>query len=149
MVANRNRGKLTGEPVTQQIPTPADGVRMETFIPWTLVKRGAKKQVITPLDAPQAYREQDVQGPVAQSADTDSPLLRNLGLAHHWQRLLDRGYFQSLTEIAQAEGLDIAQVSRMGRLVWLNPNRIEQMVQRPGNFRSITRKVLPALWSQQ
>jgi hypothetical protein len=30
--------------VTSQIPDPAGGVKLETFIPWTLVKRGVKKQ---------------------------------------------------------------------------------------------------------
>ena len=33
------------------LPLPAGGVQMETFLPWTLVRRGLKKQVITPLDA--------------------------------------------------------------------------------------------------
>jgi hypothetical protein len=30
--------------VTYEIPDPAGGVKLETFIPWTLVKRGAKKK---------------------------------------------------------------------------------------------------------
>ncbi len=29
-------------------------VQIETFIPWTLVKRGIRREIITPLDAPQA-----------------------------------------------------------------------------------------------
>ncbi len=28
---------------------------METFIPWTLVKRGIRREILTPLDAPQAF----------------------------------------------------------------------------------------------
>jgi hypothetical protein len=31
---------------------------METFLPWTLVRRGLKKQVITPLDAPQEFLDE-------------------------------------------------------------------------------------------
>ncbi|MFN9709429.1 MAG: LacI family transcriptional regulator, partial [Burkholderiales bacterium] len=58
---------------------PAGGVQMETFLPWTLVRRGLKKQVITPLD--EAFRERQVRE-MAQ----DTPLMRALGLAHHWQR---------------------------------------------------------------
>jgi hypothetical protein len=49
------RSRITGEPVTYRLPAPAGGVRLETFVPWTLVKRGAKKAVVTPLDAPEAF----------------------------------------------------------------------------------------------
>ena len=44
--------------VTYQIPSPAGGVRLETFVPWTLVKRGVRQQIITPLDAPQAFQHE-------------------------------------------------------------------------------------------
>ena len=46
-------GKQTGRSIIHTTPTPAGGVRLETFVPWMLVKRGYKKQIITPLDAPQ------------------------------------------------------------------------------------------------
>ena len=32
--------------------------------------------------------------------------MRALGLAYHWQRLLDEGRFTSITEIAAAESID-------------------------------------------
>ena len=54
-----------------------------------------------------------------RKAAEDSPLVRALGLAYHWQGLLDSGGFKSLTEIAEAEGLDKAQVSRTFRLTRL------------------------------
>lgn len=41
-MAKKDIGKFTGEAVTFQIPNPAGGVKMETFIPWTLVKRGVR-----------------------------------------------------------------------------------------------------------
>ena len=53
-MAKMDKGVLTGKPVTYQIPSPAGEVQMETFIPWTLVKRGVRREIITPLDAPQA-----------------------------------------------------------------------------------------------
>ena len=49
---------VAGKAVTYLIPDPAGGVTMETFIPWTLVKRGVKKQVITSLDAPDQFQEE-------------------------------------------------------------------------------------------
>ena len=54
-MSKKHRGRFKGDPVTYQLPNPAGGVQLETFVPWTLVKRGLKKQVITPLDAPQEF----------------------------------------------------------------------------------------------
>ena len=54
-MSKKHRGHAKGDPVTYQTPLPAGGVQMETFLPWTLVRRGLKKQVITPLDAPQQF----------------------------------------------------------------------------------------------
>lgn len=51
-MSRKHRGRAKGDPVTYQTPLPAGGVQLETFLPWTLVRRGLKKQVITPLDAP-------------------------------------------------------------------------------------------------
>ncbi|WP_322994372.1 hypothetical protein [Castellaniella sp.] len=146
---NKNQGKQMGKPKTRRLPAPAGGIRMETFIPWTLIKRGAKKEVITPLDAPQAFRVEAERDLADAWADGDTPLLRALGLAHHWQRLLDEGRFQSLTQIARAEGLDIAQVSRISRLAGMSPRRVEQIAQCSGGIRAIPQKGFPALWSQQ
>jgi hypothetical protein len=42
-MSKRHYGKQTGRPVTHEIPTPAGGVRLETFIPWRLVQRGVKE----------------------------------------------------------------------------------------------------------
>jgi hypothetical protein len=125
MASNRHRGRQTGEPVTRALPTPAGGVRLETFVPWTLVRRGLKKQVITPLDAPQEFLAEARQGRTAQETARDSALMRTLGLAHHWQRLLDEGCFASLTEIAMAEGIDLAQASKIIRLTQLAPDLVE------------------------
>ena len=88
-MAKKHRGMMTGEPVTYQIPAPAGGVQMETFIPWTLVKRGVRQQVITPIDAPEHFLKEAVVERSARKQAKDSPLIRALGLAHYWQRLLD------------------------------------------------------------
>ena len=51
-MSKKHRGRFKGDPVTYQLPSPAGGVQLETFVPWTLVKRGLKKQVITPFPRP-------------------------------------------------------------------------------------------------
>ncbi len=103
-MAKMDKGVLTGKPVTYPIPSPAGGVQMETFIPWTLVKRGIRREIITPLDAPQAFTVEAAAERTKRKAAQSTPLIRALGLAHYWQRLLDEARFQSITDIAAAEG---------------------------------------------
>ena len=124
-MAKNDKGMVTGKPVTYQIPAPAGGVQMETFIPWTLVKRGVRRQVITPIDAPEHFQKEAVVERSAREHAKDSPLIRALGLAHYWQRLLDDGKYQSLTEIAAAEEMDRGQVSRTAQLIRLAPEIVE------------------------
>jgi len=124
-MAKNQQGVVTGEPVTYQTPAPAGGVQMETFIPWTLVKRGVRQQVITPIDAPEQF---EVEAAVERNARKEAkvtPLIRALGLAHYWQRLLDQGKYRSLTEIAAAEGMDRSQVSRTAQLTRLAPEIVK------------------------
>ena len=123
-MAKNNKGVMTGEPVTYQIPAPAGGVQMETFIPWTLVKRGVRQQVITPIDAPEHFQLEAVVERSARKQAKDSPLIRALGLAHYWERLLDEGKYRSLTEIAAAEDMDLGQASRIALLTRLAPDII-------------------------
>jgi hypothetical protein len=54
---------------------PAGKVHSET-----LVKLGAKKRVAMPLEVPEAFRVEAVDG--AQDAEMKAPALRALGLAH-------------------------------------------------------------------
>jgi len=115
----KGQGRTKGRPVTNEIPQPAGSVRMETFVPWMLVKRGAKKKVVTPIEAPEAFRVEVVAEKREAEAAQDPPAIRALGLAHYWQHLLDTGRFGSLTEIAAAEGMDLGQVSRIARLAWV------------------------------
>lgn len=131
MTSKKHYGKQTGRPITHELPTPAGGVRLETFVPWTLVRRGLKKRVITPLDAPQEFLAEAKQERVAQAAAQDSALMRALGLAHHWQRLLDEDRSTSVAAIAKAEGMDVTQVRRIMRLTLLAPAVIERLVGAP------------------
>jgi len=124
-MAKSDKGMVTGQPVTYQISAPAGGVQMETFIPWTLVKRGVRRQVITPIDAPEHFKKEAVVERSARKQVKDSPSIRALGLAHYWQRLIEEGKYRSLTEIAAAEGMDRGQVSRTAQLIRLSPEIVE------------------------
>jgi hypothetical protein len=151
-MAKNNKGLITGEPVTYQIPAPAGGVQMETFIPWTLVKRGVRQQVITPIDAPEHFQLEAVVERSARKLAKDSPLIRALGLAHYWQRLLDEGKYRSLTEIAAVEGIDLGQASRTAQLIRLAPEIVESSFStsrgRP-KLEELARVCLVSTWTVQ
>ena len=119
-------GRMTGQPVTTEIPQPAGGVKLVTFIPWTLVKRGMKKEIITPIDAPAAFTVEAAEERQKKKTEQPSPVVRALGLAYYWQLLLDEGNFSSLTDIAKAEGVDRAYVSRVYKLTRASPAIVEQ-----------------------
>jgi hypothetical protein len=149
-VSKKHRGHAKGDPVTYQTPLPAGGVQMETFLPWTLVRRGLKKQVITPLDAPQEFLEEARRERLVREMAQDTPLMRALGLAHHWQRLLDEGRFSSMTEIAEAEGIDVTQVRRVMRLTLLSPGSVERLVGSPDAvLEKVMRQPFPPSWVEQ
>lgn len=152
-MAKKDKGLLTGDPITYQTPSPAGGVQMETFIPWTLVKRGVKRQVITPIDAPEQFQMEATVERQERKAAQDTPLIRALGLAHHWQRLLDDGKVQTIADIAQMEGVDVTQVRRVLRLVLLAPTLVELIVvsneQTSINLEFVLRRAMPANWQEQ
>lgn len=151
-MAKKDKGVQTGEPVNYRTPTPAGGVQMETFIPWILVKRGVRRQVITPLDAPQEFLEEARRERLMRDAAKDTPLMRALGLAHHWQRLLDEGRFSSISEIAQAEGLDLGRTSRIARLAQLAPDIVEACMAGEESglvLELLIRRAFPADWGAQ
>ena len=145
-MSKKHRGRFKGDPVTYQLPSPAGGVQLETFVPWTLVKRGNKKQVITPLDAPQEFLSEATREREARAAAQDTPLLRALGLAYHWQRLLDEGRATSVIDIAEAEGVDVKQVRRVMRLTLLAPEVVERLV---GSTDAVLEKVMRRPWPKE
>ena len=146
----KHYGKQTGRSITHELPTPAGGVRLETFVPWTLVKWGLKKQVITPLDAPQDFLPEVAREQEARAAAQDSALLRALGLAHHWQRLLDEQRGTSVAEIAEAEGMDSSHVHRLMRLTLLAPDVVEKLVSQPGvTAEKVLGRPWPYGWQEQ
>ena len=127
-------------------------VQIETFIPWTLVKRGIRREIITPLDAPQAITVEAAAERSKRKAAQSTPLIRALGLAHYWQRLLDEGKFRSITDIAAAEGIDVTQARRLLRSTLLAPAVVDNLLANPDvavNLEGVLRRVMPLDWQAQ
>lgn len=151
-MSKRGRGAMTGAATTYQTPCPAGGVKMETFVPWKFVRRGIKRQVILPTDAPAFQSEQSTERTSTLPPIKDSALLRAIGLAHYWQLLIDTHKVQSAAEIAAHEEVDITQVRRLMRLTLLSPSRIESIAAKPTHEATldwILRQSLPNDWCQQ
>lgn len=130
-MSTKHRGRFEGAPVTRKLPAPAGGVKLETFVPWRLVPRGLKRAVITPPGSAKAVEAHSSWAEPAHAVPTDTALLRSLGLAHHWQRLLAEQRVASVADIAKAEGLDTSQVHRLMRLTLLAPEVLERLVNKP------------------
>ncbi|MEF8717480.1 MAG: hypothetical protein V5B35_04075 [Candidatus Accumulibacter necessarius] len=123
-MSKKHHGKQTGRPVTHEIPIPAGGVRLETFVPWRLVQRGSKKQIITPLDSPQEFLSEAAREREARAA--------------------------FVADIANAEGMDVTQVRRVMRVTLLAPEVIERLVGAPDMvLEQVMRRPWPSGWEDQ
>jgi hypothetical protein len=82
----------TGTPVARE---HRDGgrVKLSTFIPLKIRKRGASKVVVRP--------DGQVEAPGKVASQIDQPLLVALTRAFYWQQLLDDGVVGSGSEIAR------------------------------------------------
>ena len=136
-MSKQHRGRITGEPVTHRLPTPAGGVRLETFVPWTLVKRGAKKAVITPPGCAAGVRG----GGAVRSARPERPRSTRRccgpsGSPITGRRLLDEQRVASVAEIAEAEGVDVTQPSSLTAVI--SGGYLLRYVQQPSDLHEVS-----------
>lgn len=120
-------------------------IRLSTFIPWKIKKRGARKVVVRPDGAAVA------PGMVANTLD--QPLLVALTRAFYWQHLLDEGLVASGSEIARREGLHHSTVNELLRLTLLEPAIIQAILTgkqpRCMSLLWFQRNPLPTDWAAQ
>ncbi|MCH8002589.1 MAG: hypothetical protein IIA34_13155, partial [Proteobacteria bacterium] len=111
--------------------------------PCKLARRGQDLKFILPLlEDSNAFSRQD------------PALIQAVAKAHLWWDWIKEGEVKSLSEIAQREGIDKAQVTRWLRLAFLSPTLVRQI--RAGahptslTIESLTRQVdLPTNWQEQ
>lgn len=140
----KQRVLATGEPVARE---RRDGgqVKLSTFIPLKIRKRGASKVVVRP--------DGQVEAAGKVTTQHDQPLLVALTRAFYWQQLLDDGVVASGSEIAQREGLHHSTVNELLRLTLLEPAIIQAILAgkqpRCMSLLWFQRNPLPADWRQQ
>jgi hypothetical protein len=125
----------------------------EAFVAWTPTKRVIRKHLFGPDGKPQTrvpkVEPTEVQDSQIASQQV-SALMRVLGLAHYWQRLLHERRMTSVKEIAKAEGLSVAQVNRVLRLASLAPSIIEWLVgSNDIALEDIMNRPWPSCWATQ
>lgn len=120
-------------------------VKLSTFIPLKIRKRGNSKVVVLPDGQAQALGK-----PASQ---IDQPLLVAITRAFYWKQLLDDGVVGSGSEIAKAEGLHHSTVNELLRLTLLEPAIIQSILsgQQPRCMSLLwfQRNLLPTDWVAQ
>ena len=123
---NRSSKKLVpaGTPHERRHPLADGGLKITTFVPLRLKKRGIKKVLVAPDGVDEAVTWRTPAMPPSH----DSVLLRALGRAYYWQHLLDSGFVADTAEIAEREGIIRSTVSEVLRLALLAPDVVEAAV---------------------
>ena len=116
------------------------------WVPLAIRKRGGRKVVVSPDGAvlPSAPRHVVI--------NNDPALLKALGRAFRWKRLLDDGTYASVSDIARAERLDRTYVGDVLRLTLLAPEIVEAILegrQEEGVTLPVQMKGVAAQWALQ
>jgi hypothetical protein len=113
-------------------------------VPMAFRQRGGRKLIVAP--------DGRTLQAVSRRPNIDKVLLKALVRAFRWQKLLDKGTFGTIKEIAAREKIDASYVGDVLRLTLLAPDIVEMILdghQPPAlQFESL-RKSLPLAWQEQ
>ena len=108
---------------------------LEEFIPLNFQRRGGQHVAVT------------------QAPKHDVTLITALGRALWWQSLIELGHYQSVTELAAAEGRTEATVRAVIKLSLLAPDLVEEILAgyqpRQLTLLWFQRNTLPVEWTEQ
>ncbi len=117
---------------------------MTIHVPFRVVKRGGRKEMVLPEGA-------------AQAPKPDNTLVKALARAFRWKRMLESGDFASISELAEKEGIAFTYMARLMRLSLLSPELVDAVLDghQPANITLANLmdpfpadwKVQHALWS--
>ena len=120
---------------------PARTVTVE--IPFTIRKRGGRKQIITPDGA---------SGWVSPRARIDNTMIKAIARGFRWRKLLETGVYGTLEEIAAAEKINPSYVSRLLRTTLLAPEVVEAILdgRQPADMTlALLMQPFGVLWAEQ
>jgi hypothetical protein len=120
-----------------------EGQILTVRVPMKFERIGGRKAIIAPEGAPDITRS---------STAPDAALLRALGRAHRWQRLLEDGTYGSANQLAEAEKVNGSYLSRILRLTLLAPRTVEAILQGTQKEEILLAKLMegfPVNWNEQ
>jgi hypothetical protein len=127
----------------ERAETRFEGTTLVVRIPMRFQRRNGRKRIVAP-DGSELKPSSKPQ--------PDSTLVKALARAWRWQRMLDEGFYTSVSEIGDAENISKSYVSRILRLALLSPDIIEAILAGRTD-QSLTLKrmeqPLPASWEEQ
>lgn len=94
------------------------GGRSVTFVPLSIKRRHRTKLIVPP----------DGETPAKAITAIDLPLLRTLGKAFYWERLIESGEVANATELARLYKLEAGWVSEVLRMTLLAPDIVRAIV---------------------
>lgn len=121
------------------------GPQPVTVVPLTIRRRHNRKLLTPPQGEPSALGAEGL----------DAPMIKTLGKAFHWLRLLQEGQYESGNELARALNLEPGWVAEVLRLTLLAPDIVEAILEgrqpRHLNLQTLRGRIesLPREWVQQ
>lgn len=123
----------------------SNGQQRVTVVPLTIRRKQNRKVMIPPAG------DESVLG----TGGHDLPMIRMLGKAFYWQRLLDEGRYPTANDLARSLKLEPGWVAEVLRLTTLAPDIIESVLEgcqpRDLNLHTLRgrRDQLPRDWGEQ
>ena len=122
--------------MTRTEPTPETLV---LDVPFRILKRGGRKEIRLPVDTRAPRR-------------ADNTLVKALGRAFRWKRMLASGEFTTIAELAGHEGIAPSYLTRVLRLTLLAPDVVDAILNgRQGPDVTLARLMepFPMEWGRQ
>jgi hypothetical protein len=85
-------------------------------VPFRIVKRGGRKEMILPPGA-------------REPSKIDNTMVKALARAFRWKRMLESGHFATIGDLASKEGIAPSYMTRVLRLTLLAPSIVEAIVE--------------------
>ncbi len=101
-----------------EVQLSADERTVIVRVPLRVRRRGGRKLMVATGQAPIR----------AARIKTDDTILKALGRAHRWKRLLESGDFASISDLARAERINHSYIRRILRLTLLSPEITEMIL---------------------
>lgn len=86
-------------------------------VPFTIKKRGGRREILLPEASPESQ------------STVDNTLLKAIGRAYRWKRLIDEGTFTTIAELAKHEKIAASYMTRVLRLSLLAPDIVDAILE--------------------